>query len=126
MPQEVDHNEKNEKRQGFMNYTLVIIAVMAVAVADALLKRAGQTGNFLKALQTPWVLGAVLLYVLQVVIFTLVFVRGWKLSIVGNLQTIFYILTVVAAGLIFFHERLTPTQWTGVGLAAIAVWLLSR
>ena|SRR5690349_13672477 len=105
---------------------LIIIAVIAVALADSLIKRAAGFGSWSRAIFSPWMLGAIVLYLVQIILFTLVFVQGSKLSIVGNLQTVFYALTILIIGYVIFHERLSNIQLIGVGLAMVGVYLMNR
>jgi len=93
-----------------MQALVVILAVVAVAVADVLLKKAAAQGNLKDALSSPWLLGAVILYFIQIGLFIIAFVADWKLSIIGALQTAFYALIVLAAGVLLYNESLTRMQ----------------
>lgn len=104
---------------------VILAAVMAVAVADIFLKRASATGSFSRAISSPWMIGAIALYIFQIGIFTWAFVNKWPLTIIGNLQTVFYALIIILGGLIIFHEHLKAVQWVGVTLAIVAVVLLN-
>jgi drug/metabolite transporter (DMT)-like permease len=77
------------------------------------------------ALSSPWLLCAVGLYLLQIIFFTAAFVAGWKLSIIGALQTALYALIVLAAGLLLYHESLTRLQVIGALLAFGGVVLIN-
>jgi len=103
----------------------VLLAVMAVAIADVLIKKAATGGTLWSALRSPWLLGAVGLYLFQIVVFTITFHAGWKLSIIGILQTALYALIVLSAGVLFFHESLTRSQMIGVLLAIVGVVLMT-
>lgn len=104
---------------------LLIIAVAAVAVADVCLKRAALPGSLANALRSPWMLVAVILYLMQVVLFVVVFSNGWKLSAVGILQTALYAVITLSAGVLLFGEVLSLQQTVGVIFAFIGVLLLS-
>lgn len=104
---------------------IMILAVMAVAVADILLKKAAAHGNWKDALSSPWLFGAVLLYFLQIGLFTIAFLANWKLSMVGALQTAFYALIVVAAGVLLYNESLSRIQVIGVLLTVSGVVLIN-
>jgi drug/metabolite transporter (DMT)-like permease len=104
---------------------LLLIAVAAVAVADVCLKRAALPGSLTLALRSPWTLAAAALYLLQVVLFVIVFVNGWKLSVVGLAQTALYAIVTLGAGVLLFGEVLSLKQTLGLGLAAAGVLLLS-
>jgi drug/metabolite transporter (DMT)-like permease len=108
-----------------LQISLIVLAVIAVAVADAFLKKASAEGTLRAALQSPWMLGAALLYLFQILFFTYMFVAGWQLSLVGSLQTVFYALVVVLAGIFIFRESLTLLQSIGVGLALVGATLIN-
>jgi multidrug transporter EmrE-like cation transporter len=96
---------------------IVLVAVLAVAVADVLLKRAALQGDMTGALRSGWMWGAIVLYLVQVSLFTYVFVAGWQLSIIGAMQTALYALVVLTAGIVLYQEALTPVQVVGIVLA---------
>lgn len=60
---------------------------------------------------------AIGLYLLQIGFFTCAFVFGWKLSVLGALQTALYAVIVILAGVVFYRETLTPTQVLGMVFA---------
>ena len=105
--------------------SIILLAVMAVAVADVLLKKAAADGNLKVALSSPWMMCAVGLYLLQISLFTVAFILGWKLSIIGALQTALYALIVLAAGVLFYNEDLTRLQVIGIMLAIGGVVLIN-
>ena len=51
-------------------------------------------------------------------------VKGGKASVVAPVTALFPMVTVVLA-LIFLKERLGRVQWVGLGLAFVAIYLLS-
>ena len=105
---------------------LLILAVAAVALADVCLKKAAQSGGTLaQAFLSPWMALAIGLYLFQIFFFTYLFVAGWQLSIIGNLQTVFYALVVLSFGVFYFHETLTAVQVAGICLALIEVYLIN-
>ncbi len=104
---------------------LLIIAVIAVAVADVCLKRATLPGSLAHALSSPWTLAAVVLYLMQVVLFVVVFVKGWKLSVVSLMQTTLYAVVTLGAGVLLFGEVLSSKQALGLVFAIVGVVLLS-
>jgi drug/metabolite transporter (DMT)-like permease len=103
----------------------ILLAVAAVALADVLLKKATAQGNLEAALRSPWLWGALGLYLVQIGLFTLAFLAGWKLSLLGGLQTALYALIVLGAGVLLYHEDLTRTQATGLALALAGVLLIN-
>ncbi|MFN8458178.1 MAG: hypothetical protein U0401_26595 [Anaerolineae bacterium] len=108
-----------------LQISFIILAVIAVAVADAFLKKASGEGSLHRAFQSPWMLGAILLYLFQILFFTYMFVAGWELSLVGSLQTVFYALVVLSAGIFMFRETLTLVQGAGILLAVGGVILIN-
>jgi drug/metabolite transporter (DMT)-like permease len=106
-------------------FVLIGTAVIAVAVADVLLKKATMNGTVEHALRSPWLWGAVGLYLLQIGFFTYAFVSGWSLSHIGTLQTALYALIVLAAGVLLYRETVTPIQIAGILLAVIGVVLIN-
>jgi drug/metabolite transporter (DMT)-like permease len=106
--------------------TLIIIAGSSVAVADGLVKKSAfNTQNFWIALKNPLMILAVLLYVVQIVIFTYIFVKKWNLGIVGLMQMIIYAAIVIFAGIAFFQEKITPVHEAGMILALVAAVLMN-
>jgi drug/metabolite transporter (DMT)-like permease len=108
-----------------LHITLILSAVTSVAVADVLLKKATVQGSWLLALKSPWLAGAVLLYLYQILFFTHVFVTGGALSFVGSLQTVLYALIVVGAGVFVFQESLSRAQTLGIVLAVVGAILIN-
>ena len=103
----------------------VILAGIAVAIADALIKKTAIQGSFWFAFRNPWMIAILALYLVQIVFFVYVFINGWDLGIVGNLQMVFYSIGVVSIGLIFFGESLSLLQGIGIGLSLIGVILMN-
>ena len=108
-----------------LQISLIILAVIPVAVADALLKKASNEGSLHRAIQSPWMIGALSLYLFQILFLTYIFVASWELSFVGSLQTIFYVLVVLLAGIFIFRETVNFVQGLGILLAVGGVILIS-
>ena len=105
---------------------LLFLAVTAVAIADIFLKQATANGASLwEAIKSPWMLGAIFLYLFQIFFFTYVFVAGVPLISVGILQTVLYAVIVLLAGFLLFHESLTGIQIFGTILALSGVLLIN-
>ena len=104
---------------------LVIIAVIAISVADVLIKKifAPRTG-FWTDIQNPWMFGVIALYIVQIIIFAFVFDKKAELGVVGVIQTALYAVIVVGSGILFFNERVSWPQGIGMGLAIAGVILL--
>lgn len=111
---------------GRLTQSLIVgLAVIAVAVADICLKQATARNDLGQAMRSPWLWGAVGLYLLQIVFFTYAFTSGWQLSALGAWQTALYAVVVLAAGVIFYRETLTPAQALGLMLALGGVTLIN-
>ena len=109
----------------FFQLSAIVLAGVAIAIADVFIKKAAITGNFWLALKNPLMIWALILYSIQVFFLAYVFVHNWKLGIAGNLQIVFYSITVVLAGLLIFGETLSWIKITGVGLALLSVLLMN-
>ncbi|MEW6402708.1 MAG: hypothetical protein AB1649_12975 [Chloroflexota bacterium] len=96
---------------------VIFLAAAAVAVADVFLKKATSEGDLESALTSPWTYWAVVLYLLQIILFTIAFVSGWKLSLLGALQTALYAIIILVAGALLYNESLTRLQVIGSLLA---------
>ena len=104
---------------------LLLVGVAAVAVADVCLKRAALPGSLTQALRSPWLFAAIALYLMQVILFVVVFANGWKLIVVGIVQIALYAAVTLSAGVLLFGEVLSLKQVLGAGFALIGVVLLS-
>jgi drug/metabolite transporter (DMT)-like permease len=104
---------------------VIILAVIAVGVADVMLKRAAAHGSLLTALHSPWLFMAIGLYLFQIGFFTIAFIAGWKLSIIGALQTALYAIIVLAAGVFLYNEDLTRLQMFGILMAFSGVVMIN-
>ena len=109
----------------FFQTALLLFAVCAVAVADIFLKRAYAVGVFAKTLTNPWIIAAIILYLLQILIFAYLFSTGAKLWYVGIMQVIFYEIIILIASVVFFKEGITMVQAIGAGFAIAGVILLN-
>ncbi len=105
--------------------SVVLLAVMAVAIADVLIKKAAGQGNLTAAMRSGWLLGAAGLYLFQIMVFLIAFHAGWKLSLIGVLQTALYALIVLAAGVLLYHESLSRLQLIGIGLTICGIVLMN-
>ncbi|HLN18599.1 MAG TPA: hypothetical protein VK255_00325 [Patescibacteria group bacterium] len=110
----------------FMQLLAVILAGVSVASADVLIKKVSLVGSFWAAFKNPLVIAIVIFYLAQIGFFVYVFMHHWKLGVVGNLQMLFYSLSVVLMGYFFFKEDLSLIQAVGIGLALIAVFLINK
>jgi len=108
-----------------IHLTLILLAVIALAVGDVFLKKAALETSLWRALKSPWMAGALALYFYQIIFVTYFFFVGWELSIVGTLQAAVYGLIVVVVGIFYFEETLTQAQTIGVILAFSGVILIN-
>jgi uncharacterized membrane protein len=104
---------------------VIILAGVSIGVADFLIKDVAIKGGFLSALKNPLVLIIILLYAIQIAFLFYIFRNHGKIGIVGNLQMVFYSLTVVILGLVVFGEKISIVQGVGVLLAVIGAILMS-
>ncbi len=110
--------------QFFVLFLLFISAVL-IAVGDAFLKKAGQTGSFSAAFQSPWLFGAVVLYLAQILVVVYLFFGKMPLGIVGTGLTLVYSVVMVFIGYQFFGEKFTLLQLAGAILGLAGVFLMS-
>jgi drug/metabolite transporter (DMT)-like permease len=121
----------NSKRYQILNMAniiqaiIVILAGISVAIADTLIKKVAINNSFYDTLKNPLMIGIVLLYVLQIVLFAYVFVKGWKLGIVGVMQMVAYSIFVILTGLFIFKETFSIHQYMGIILAISGVVLIN-
>ena len=109
----------------FSQLLAVIGAGIAVGIADALIKKVSVSQNFWLSFKNPWMILVALFYFLQIAFFIYAFMHHWKLGIAGNLQMVFYSITMVSIGFFVFQETLSLVQIFGIGLAIIAVFLIN-
>lgn len=109
----------------FFQFLAIILAGVAIAVADVFIKKAAVTGDFWQTLKNPLMIWALILYSVQVFFLAYVFVHNWKLGIAGNLQIVFYSIAIVLMGLLIFSETLSWIKITGIALALLAVFLMN-
>lgn len=109
----------------YIHLGAIILAGIAVAIADALIKKSASSTNIIGAFKNPLMLLIITLYLVQIVFFVYVFTNNWELGIVGNLQMVFYSISVVLMGLLFFGESITLVQGIGIFLALIGVILIN-
>jgi drug/metabolite transporter (DMT)-like permease len=105
---------------------LIIIAVVAVGIADVLTKKvAFNVNSFSVAIKNPLMLAVIALYLVQVLVFLYVFVKKAELGVVGIIQTALYAIIVIGSGIFFFKERVHLTQGIGMAIAILGVVLMN-
>ena len=93
---------------------------------DVLIRKVGTTTpSFSGALVHPLMAAVLLLYAIQIVLFTYVFVRRWELGIVALLQMAFYAAACVLIGRFLFGEQITLLKGLGMLLAFCGVVLMN-
>jgi len=103
----------------------LVLAGLTVGVADALIKKASLTEGLLATFKDPLMLIIIPLYIAQVLFFIYVFKHNWSVGIAGNVQIVFYSLTVIISGFLIFGEKISPIQGVGVGLALTGIILMN-
>jgi multidrug transporter EmrE-like cation transporter len=104
---------------------IVLLAGIAVAIADGMIKKTAIGVSFADALKNPLMIGVVFLYLVQIAFFTYVFVNGWQLGVVGVLQMVAYSVFIILTGVFVFKESFTVTQYFGFVLAVSGVILIN-
>ncbi|MCX6654171.1 MAG: hypothetical protein NTY03_03510 [Candidatus Bathyarchaeota archaeon] len=104
---------------------IVLLAGIAVAIADGMIKKTAIGVSFADALKNPLIIGVVFLYLVQIAFFTYVFVNGWQLGVVGVLQMVAYSVFIILTGVFVFKESFTVTQYFGFVLAVSGVILIN-
>jgi drug/metabolite transporter (DMT)-like permease len=108
------------------SYVILIVSVLAVAIADDCIKKAGGSVHALSGIfVNPWFLLAIGLYLIQVIGFGYLFFMGVKLSSVGIIQTVLYALVVILSGAVIFSESISSLQIIGMVCAVGGVILMN-
>lgn len=68
---------------------------------------------------------AILLYMLNAMLFLPALNRFNSLSRLGTVWNLAYIMVTLVLAVAVFHEALTVRHWVGIVLALVSVWLLS-
>ena len=105
--------------------SLLFVSAVLIAVGDAFLKKAGELGNFSSAFQSPWFLGAVAMYLAQIIVVVYLFFGKLPLGIVGTGLTFVYSIVMVLIGYYYFEERFTAMQLGGAILGLAGVFLMT-
>lgn len=109
----------------YFQLAAIILAGISVAIADALIKKTSSSSTIWLAFKNPWMIAILLLYLIQILFFVYVFMNHWNLSLVGNLQMVFYSIGVILIGLLIFGESITWIQGLGIVFALIGVVLIN-
>jgi multidrug transporter EmrE-like cation transporter len=99
----------------------LLLSVIGVA-ADAVLKMASLTS---KPFASRWFWLGCVLSCCFAVVFTLL-LQTMRLSTAGLVYAVTSVLMLIMVGALFFDERLTPSEMTGVAMAMGALVLLGR
>lgn len=107
-------------------YLILVGSVLAIAVADVVLKHAGtQSHTFKQMIVNPWFIAALILYSIQVIGFGYLFMTGARLTSIGVMQTVVYAIVVITSGVFVFSESVSIVQGVGIGLSVIGVVLIN-
>ena len=108
-----------------LHLSIIFLSVISIAASDILIKKIAIRQNFLISLKNPWLLVVFLFYLIQIILLIYIFSRNWNLSIVGNLQIIFYSILLLLAGYLIFGETISLLQTIGIAIALIGVILIN-
>lgn len=100
---------------------VMVVAGVAVAVADAFIKNAISATDASRA--SMWCVVAAL-YGVQIVCFAFVFSRRMQLAVAANTQMVLYSVLTIVLGASVFGEHLTKTQFLGVVFAVLGCTLM--
>lgn len=105
-------------------HALVIAGLVSLVGigADSLLKAASQQHH---VILNRWFVGGIALSI-AFALGWLVLMRYMKLATAGAFYAVASALLLAVIGVVFFDERLTPAEITGMGMAVGSVALLSR
>lgn len=120
-----------------MQVSVIIIFCIAVffnAMANVLIKSSSlgdaasppeQSGlwGLIQAFLNPIFIGGLACFGLALVGYRFVLGKGLKLSLAYPVFTSSGFIVVLIISAIFFKERLTWIQWTGIGMIMVGVWL---
>ena len=105
---------------------LIILAAISVGVADVLIREEAVSANtLLKAIENPLTILIILLYGIQILVFSFLFVQKAQLGIVGIMQTALYAVIIIASGILFFREKITLIHMIGVSCGLLGAILMN-
>lgn len=104
------------------------IPLLVWLVVSALFFAAGEYYSKRWALVPGWGLAGtvVLMYVLGVITWLPALLQKNQLAVLGTIWLLLGCLVTVAIGTLIFDETLNSVQWTGVGVALVALALLAH
>ena len=118
-----------------MSYLLILFTTVCTLASQLMLKQSIQglaeiaASNkldfLLKVAVSPWVLSAVVLQLAGYVVWLFVVLRE-NLGIAFALSGAFFYLIMALLSWLLFDERLSVTQWAGIGTITFGVLLLVR
>ncbi len=104
-----------------VQYVLVFLACVAIAIADPMLKYLGIHSNLSSGMKATLWSGVGLLYMFQIGIFYWVFKTKGELLQVVIMQTVVYAVIGVVASVVLFHEPTSSVRVIGAVIAILAV-----
>ncbi len=113
-------------------YVLLAIALTLNACANIFIKAgmrgmapAADTRFLLQVAANGWLWAGVLSFGAALAFYSAVLAK-MPLSLAYPLMTTIGFAIVLVASAVFFHERLQPAQYAGIGLIVVGVWLAAR
>lgn len=110
---------------------VLLLAIVLNATANILIKASAQqtdeggvAGLVNSVLLNPWLIGGLASFGLALVAYRFV-LKDMQLSIAYPIMTTCGFAIVLLASRIFFHEALNLTQWVGIGLLVVGLWLIA-
>lgn len=104
---------------------LVMTTAILIAVADSFIKKSGMAGDFWGVLGSPLMLGAFILYFIQILLTLYIFINRGELAIYANLFVAFYSVFTILIGIFVFKEHISVMQGLGIAFALTGVFLIN-
>ena len=103
-------------------------AAVAVLLLSVVFQTGGEYFSKMWGFSPNWHAGtiAIILYAISSAIWLPALLYRNQLSTVGIAWYVIAISATLFLGIVVFHETLIPSQWLGLVLAIIALWLLLR
>ena len=112
-----------------MHLNIIIVFALAVffnALANILIKSSSigaAAENVVQSVLNPYFIAGLASFGLALVGYKFVLSKGLKLSLAYPVFTSSGFIIVLVASAILFKERLSLTQWLGIGMIVVGVWL---
>ena len=112
-----------------MHLNIIVVFALAVffnALANVLIKSSslgGSEGNVIKSVLNPYFISGLASFGIALIGYKFVLGKGLKLSLAYPVFTSSGFIIVLIASALIFKEKLSWTQWLGIGFIIIGVWL---